>query len=119
MFEQYVADLKAIRDAVSEARFGDALRASSRFTGKLADLYDLITGNNPPTVGGTGDAGCESPEFDKELAATEAELTATRANPTVGANPLAILAAIKAGIELAKMIRDLLRKRNEADQPGG
>ena len=114
MFQQYIDDLKAIRLAVSELRFGDALRKSAEFQTKLAALYDMLTGASPPSFGATE---AQFGEFDKELAETEAECGKTRAVPTVGANPLAILAAIKAGIELARMLRDLWRDRNKNTDP--
>jgi hypothetical protein len=110
MFQQYVEDLKAIKESLAAGEFSKAWGQSIALQQKLRDLYDMLVGNNPPEFGADGG---DTKEFDKELAAVEAEANAVRANPTVGANPLAILAAIKAGIELAKMLRDLWRSRQQ------
>jgi hypothetical protein len=117
VFDKYLTKLTEIKDAVAAFRLADALEKTSELTRDLANFYRMITGDQPPEFGAPGNnSDAKGDECDKVCAEIDAELNKTRssAHPTVGLNPLALIAAIKAGVDLFKQLRDLWRQRQNA-----
>lgn len=110
MFDDFKTLFVGIVDDIRNMRFGDALRKNSELSDKLAEFYDLLTGNTPPAFGA---AGGDDDAAAKAADECIAECSAARGPRAVGAlDPATILLIIKASAEAFKLLRDWWTNRN-------
>lgn len=113
MFKDYLAKLKAIKDAFLNGEISQGLRLWSALQNTVADLYDMLVGNKLPTFASPEDEAdlqkcieeCEDCKTIVEAHKPKLEKAAA------GVSPFEIIGLVKMGLDFAKMIFEAWKNR--------